>query len=62
MRKRRKKKSQQRISEKIEHLRHEGYDQKQAIGMAYGMEREGRLGRHGKYFRGALRRKREEEE
>jgi hypothetical protein len=38
-----------RISEKIALLRREGKDAKQAAGEAYGMEREGRLRRHGKY-------------
>ena len=41
--------SQQRISEKIAVLRREGKTAKQAAGEAYGMEREGRLERHGKY-------------
>jgi hypothetical protein len=41
--------SQTRIGEKIRHLRHEGVPQKQAIGEAYGMEKSGRLGRHGVY-------------
>jgi hypothetical protein len=43
--------ARKRISEKIEVLRHEGKSAKQAAGEAYGMEREGRLGRHGKYKR-----------
>lgn len=43
------KESQKRISEKIEVLRREGKDAKQAAGEAYGMERSHRLGRHGKY-------------
>ena len=39
-----------RIGEKIEYLRHEGgKTQRQAVGEAEGMERSGRLGRHGKY-------------
>ena len=38
-----------RISEKIRVLRHEGKSAKEAAGAAYGMERAGRLGRHGKY-------------
>jgi hypothetical protein len=41
--------SQKRVSEKIEYLRHEGVPQEQAVGEAYGMERSGRLRRHGKY-------------
>ena len=49
--------SQKRISEKISVLRHEGIPEKQAIGEAEGMERSGRLGRHGKY-RHAKRKKR----
>ena len=40
-----------RISEKIAVLRREGKDAKQAAGMAYGMERAHRLGRHGVYHR-----------
>jgi hypothetical protein len=38
-----------RVSEKISVLRHEGIPQKQAVGEAYGMERSGRLKRHGRY-------------
>jgi hypothetical protein len=38
-----------RISEKIEVLRHEGVPQEQAVGEAEGMERSGRLKRHGVY-------------
>lgn len=39
-----------RIGEKIEYLRHEGgKTQRQAVGEAEGMERSGRLRRHGKY-------------
>lgn len=41
--------AQQRISEKIKYLRDEGTPEKQAVGEAYGMERSGRLGRHGSY-------------
>lgn len=41
--------SQKRISEKIRYLRHEGVPERQAVGEAYGMERSGRLGRHGVY-------------
>jgi len=40
-----------RVSEKIRYLRHEGVPEKQAVGEAMGMERSGRLGRHGKYRR-----------
>jgi hypothetical protein len=43
--------SQKRVSEKIRYLRHEGVPQDQAVGEAEGMERFGRLGRHGKYHR-----------
>ena len=38
-----------RISEKIEVLRREGKTGEQAAGAAYGMERAGRLRRHGVY-------------
>jgi hypothetical protein len=38
-----------RVSEKIEVLRNEGKTGDQAAGEAYGMERAGRLERHGKY-------------
>jgi hypothetical protein len=48
---RKKRGSQQRVSEKIRYLRHEGVPEKQAVGEAYGMERSGRLGRHGVYHR-----------
>lgn len=41
--------SQKAISEKIGLLRREGKTASQAAGEAYGMQREGRLGRHGKY-------------
>ena len=44
-----KKEKNKRISEKIEVLRREGKDEKAAIGEAYGMEKSGRLGRHGRY-------------
>jgi hypothetical protein len=40
-----------RIGEKISLLRHEGVPQQEAIGEAEGMEKSGRLGRHGKYRR-----------
>lgn len=50
--------SQKRISEKIDYLRHEGVPEKQAVGEAEGMERSGRLGRHGKYHRVGRRKKR----
>ena len=39
-----------RISEKIELLRHEGKGEKEAVGEAFGMEKSGRLRRHGKYI------------
>jgi hypothetical protein len=38
-----------RISEKIAFLRREGKPEREAVGEAYGMERSGRLRRHGKY-------------
>lgn len=41
--------SGKRISEKISFLRHEGVPQREAVGEAEGMEKSGRLGRHGKY-------------
>lgn len=44
-------KSQKRILEKIQYLRHEGKAEKAAVGEAYGMERSGRLRRHGRYER-----------
>ena len=47
--------SQKRISEKIQLLRHEGKDERSAVGEAEGMERSGRLGRHGVYHRKAKR-------
>jgi hypothetical protein len=54
----RKRTSSQRIGEKISYLRHEGVPQKEAVGQAMGMERSGRLGRHGVYHRvGRKRRK-----
>ena len=40
---------QKRISEKIAVLRREGKTGEQAAGEAYGMERSGRLKRHGVY-------------
>ena len=40
---------QKHVSEKIRFLRDEGVPQKQAVGEALGMERSGRLRRHGKY-------------
>lgn len=40
-----------RISEKIPVLMREGKPQRQAVGEAEGMEREGRLRRHGIYAR-----------
>lgn len=48
--------SSQRISEKIPVLMAEGKTQKQAVGEAYGMERAGRLRRHGVYVRASKRR------
>jgi hypothetical protein len=42
---------QKKISEKIALLRREGKTESQAAGEAYGMQREGRLGRHGAYHR-----------
>jgi hypothetical protein len=38
-----------RVSEKIELLRNEGKSPEAAMGEAYGMERSGRLRRHGRY-------------
>jgi hypothetical protein len=40
-----------RIGEKIQLLRHEGKSERAAVGEAEGMERSGRLGRHGRYRR-----------
>lgn len=47
-----------RVSEKIEKLRLEGKSPEQAQGAAFGMERSGRLRRHGVYIhkRGGRRR------
>lgn len=45
----RSKEDQKKVSEKIRLLRHEGKDEKSAVGEAFGMLRSGRLGRHGKY-------------
>jgi len=42
---------QKKVSEKIAVLRREGKSGDQAAGEAFGMLREGRLGRHGKYRR-----------
>lgn len=39
------------IGKKIQELRHEGVPEKQAVGAAYGMEREGRLTSEGGYIR-----------
>jgi hypothetical protein len=52
--------SQTRVSEKIEKLSREGVPDGhgQAAGMAYSMERSGRLGRHGRYHRVGKRRRR----
>jgi len=47
--KKRKRAKNQRVSEKIHVLRHEGIPEKQAVGEALGMERSGRLRRHGRY-------------
>ena len=57
--KRRKKKSGRntRIGDKISLLRHEGKSEKAAVGEAEGMERSGRLKRHGKYMHKRSRRK-----
>lgn len=49
MSKRRKKEDRKKVSEKISLLRHEGKDEKEAVGEAYGMLRSGRLKRHGVY-------------
>lgn len=38
-----------RVSQKIHVLRHEGIPEREAVGEAMGMERSGRLRRHGKY-------------
>ena len=46
---RKKREKNKMVSEKIELLRREGKDEKQAAGEAYGMMRSGRLGRHGVY-------------
>jgi len=48
---RKKREKNTRVSEKIELLRREGKTGEQAAGEAFGMERAGRLGRHGKYHR-----------
>lgn len=48
--KRKKREKQKRVSEKISLLRHEGKSEEAAIGEAFGMERSGRLRRHGKYI------------
>lgn len=50
-RKRKRSGASKRVGEKISYLRHEGVSQKQAVGEAMGMERSGRLGRHGVYHR-----------
>lgn len=47
-----------RISAKIKVLRDEGKDAEQAAGMAYGMEREGRLRSGGRYIRSRKSRRR----
>lgn len=46
---RKKREKNARVSEKIEVLRREGKSPKQAEGEAFGMEKSGRLGRHGVY-------------
>ena len=46
---RKKRERNKRVSEKIELLRREGKTGEEAAGAAYGMERSGRLGRHGAY-------------
>jgi len=46
---RKKREKNTRVSEKIELLRREGKTGEQAADEAYGMERSGRLGRHGVY-------------
>jgi len=54
-RKRKRSRSEKKVSEKIAHLIRSGEKsntatgRKEAAGMAYGMEQSGRLGRHGKY-------------
>ena len=55
---RKKRQKNLRVSEKIEVLRREGKTGEEAAGEAYGMERSGRLRRHGKYVhkRGGRRR------
>ena len=50
--------SSKAVSEKIALLRREGKTASQAAGEAYGMQREGRLGRHGKYHRKGRRHRR----
>jgi len=49
MRRKRSKQDQKKVSEKIKVLRHEGKDEKAAVGEAFGMLKSGRLGRHGVY-------------
>lgn len=44
-----KREKNKRVSEKIEVLRREGKTEEQAAGEAYGMDKSGRLRRHGKY-------------
>lgn len=48
--------SQQRISRKIEVLRHEDIPERQSIAMAISMERRHRLGPNGEYYRVPKRR------
>ena len=52
-----KRESQRRVSEKISLLRREGVPEKQAVGEALGMERSGRLRRHGRYVRKGSKRR-----
>ena len=47
---RKKREKNTRVSEKIELLRREGKTAEEAAGEAYGMERSGRLRRHGRYI------------
>ena len=46
-----KREKNKRVGEKIELLRHEGKSEKAAEGEAFGMEKSGRLRRHGRYVR-----------
>lgn len=51
MRRKHKKGSQSRVSDKISVLRHENVPEKQAVAMSLNMEREGRLRSGGRYVR-----------